>query len=71
MSIKRNAEIARRQNNARMELQVLDNSELIDLLLNTVDAKTLAVMTASLGAARARGDREATRRRLEARKKAS
>jgi hypothetical protein len=71
MSIKSNAEIARRQNNARMELQVLDNSELIDLLLNTVDAKTLAVMTASLGAARARGDREATRRRTEARKKAS
>jgi ATP-dependent Clp protease ATP-binding subunit ClpA len=71
MSIKNNAEIARRHNHARTELQVLDNGELIDLLLNTVDAKTLAVMTASLGAARARGDREATRRRLEARKKTS
>jgi len=69
MSIKSNAEIARRHNHARTEF------------LNIVDAtpsravemkKTLAVITASLEAfVRARGDREATRRRLEARKKTS
>ena len=69
MSIKRNAEIARRQNNARTEFL-----KLLDAAPSTGKSarEALEVVMASLEAlARTRGDREATRRRMEARKKAS
>jgi len=61
----------RRRSAARQELQELDSDELTTLLLDTVDAKTLSVMTASLKVARSRGEREATRLRSTARRKAS
>lgn len=62
---------------ARQELQKLNSDELTALILDTLDPKTLAVITASLKIARTRGervsfsDRETARLRSVARKKVS
>ena len=58
-----NMEAKRVRSEARRELGRLDSEELTTLLLDTVDAKTLSVITASLRVARARGERETMRRR--------
>jgi len=55
---------------ARQELQRLDSDELTILFLDTVDAKTLSVMTASLKIARSHEERETARLRSSARRKA-
>ena len=47
----------RRRSEACAELQELDAAELTTLFLDTVDAKILSVMTASLKVARERGER--------------
>ena len=54
---------------ARRELANLDSNELTNLLLDTTDAKTLSVMTASLSVARKRGERETARARSETRRR--
>ena len=61
----------RRRSEARKELQYLDSSELTVLLLDTVDAKALSVMTTSLKVARERGEMETTRARISARRRGS
>ena len=60
-------EAKRMQSEARRELGYLDSAELTTLILDTLDAKTLSVMTASLRVARGRADREAFRVRSAAR----
>ena len=64
-------EAKRARSEACRELENLDSAELTTLILDTVDAKTLAVMTASLRVARSRGERETARARSTARRKAS
>lgn len=56
---------------ASRELQVLDSSDLMALILDTVDPKTLSVMTTSLKVARERGERETGAARMEARRRSS
>ena len=64
-------EAKRARSAARQELENLDSVELTSLFLDITDAKTLAVMTASLRVARARGERETSRARSAARMTAS
>ena len=64
-------EAKRARSDARRELENLDSAELTTLILDTVDAKTLAVMTASLRIARSRGERETARAHSTARRTAS
>jgi len=66
-----NMEAKRVRTDARRELQVLNSEELTTLILDTVDSKTLSVMTSSLRVARGRADREAFRVRSAARAAAS
>ena len=61
-------EAKRARSAARQELENLDSVELTSLFLDITDAKTLAVMTASLRVARARGERETSRARSEERR---
>ena len=56
---------------ARQELKFLNEDELTTLILDTIDSKTLSVMTSSLRVARGRADREAFRVRSAARVVAS
>jgi len=64
-------EAKRARSAARQELENLDSVELTSLFLDITDAKTLAVMTASLRVARSRGERETSRARSAARMTAS
>ena len=64
-------EAKKARSEARRELECLDSDELTTLILDTADAKTLAVMTASLRVARSRGERETARARSTARRAAS
>ena len=64
-------EAKRARSAARQELENLDSVELTSLFLDITDAKTLAVMTASLRVARARGERATSRARSAARRVAS
>ena len=64
-------EVKRARSAARQELENLDSVELTSLFLDITDAKTLAVMTASLRVARARGERETSRATSAAREAAS
>ena len=57
-------EAKRARSEARRELENLDSDELTTLFLDTVDAKTLAVMTASLRVAHSRGERETSQARI-------
>ena len=66
-----NMEAKRVRSEARRELENLDSDELTTLILDTVDSKTLSVMTASLRVARSRGERETSRARSAARMTAS
>jgi len=54
---------------ARRELENLDSAELTTIVLETLDARTLSVMTASLSVARKRGERETARARSETRRR--
>jgi len=56
-SINNSMKEKRARTEARTELLNLDSEELTSLILDTVDAKTLSVITASLRVARARGVR--------------
>jgi len=64
-------EAKRARSAARQELENLDSVELTSLFLDITDAKTLAVMTASLRVARSRGERETSRALSAARRAAS
>lgn len=56
---------------ARKELSYLDSADLIGLILDTAEVKTLSVMTTSLKVARERGDRESALLRSTARRTGS
>ena len=66
-----NMEVKRARAETLTELQVLDTEALTSLIVDAVDAKTLAVMTASLRVARKRGERESARLRSAALRKTS
>ena len=66
-NINSSMETKRARQEARRELENLDSAELTGLILDTMDAKTLLVMTASLKVARDRGERETSRARSAAR----
>ena len=70
-NVNNSMEDKRRRADARTELQNLDSDELTNLILDTVDAKTLSVMTVALKVARERGERDLLRARTAARRKAS
>jgi hypothetical protein len=71
VSVNNSIEKKKARAEARRELANLDSLELTNLLLDTTDAKTLSVMTASLSVARKRGERETARARSETRRTAS
>ena len=70
-NVNNSMEDKRRRADARTELQNLDSDELTNLILDTVDAKTLSVLTVALKVARERGERDLLRARTAARRKAS
>jgi len=70
-SINNSMEDKRRRAEARKELSYLDSADLIGLILDTAEVKTLSAITTSLRIGRESRIRESTRLRSAARRKAS